>query len=127
MACFIVPATEAIITTIVHKVIAKKESQSEKTDTTTIPWSRKISWLSNMLWGGSFLLAFEHIWHGEVVPWYPFLTAMSSPDSTAEMLHEMSTVGVAMALLVTAVWGIMLAVAHAIEKRPAIDQETKEP
>lgn len=128
MACFIVPATEAIITTIAHKVIAHKESSSEKTDMEpkTIPWSRKISWLSNMLWGGSFLLAFEHIWHGEVVPWFPFLTAMNSADSTSEMLHEMSTVGVAMALLVTVVWGVMLAVAHAIEKRPAIEQEQKE-
>ena len=127
MACFIIPASEAIITTIVHKVIAQKESHAEKSDIApnTIPWSKKIRWLSNMLWGGSFLLAFEHIWHGEVVPWYPFLTAMSSPDSTAEMLHEMSTVGVAMALLVTVVWGIMLAVAHAIEKRPAVEQ--KEP
>ena len=122
MACFIVPATEAIITTIAHKVIAHKESSSEKTDMDkqTIPWSRKISWLSNMLWGGSFLLAFEHIWHGEVVPWFPFLTAMNDPADPAEMFHEMATVGVSMAVLITIVWFVMCKVADSIVSRPEV-------
>ena len=57
--------------------------------------------LAYLLWGGAFLLCYEHIWHGEVVPWFPFLTAASDPASAAEMLHEMATVGVAMAALVT--------------------------
>lgn len=26
-----------------------------------------MNWLNNMLWGGSALLAFEHVWHGSVV------------------------------------------------------------
>ena len=30
---------------------------------------------------------------------------MMSPDDTREMLYEMATVGVSMAVLVTAVWG----------------------
>jgi len=34
-----------------------------------------LGWLTNMLWGGSLLLAFEHVWHGEETPWFPFLTA----------------------------------------------------
>ena len=69
--------------------------------------------------GGTILLAFEHIWHGEVVPWFPFLTAMSNPADAAEMFHEMATVGVVMAILITVVWIGMCAAADAIMKRPA--------
>ena len=71
-----------------------------------------------MLWGGSVLLMFEHIWHGEIVPWFPFLTAEAeNPADAAEMLHEMATVGVAMAALVTVVWLGMVGVSALIEKR----------
>ena len=73
-----------------------------------------------MLWGGSALLAFEHIWHGEVTPWFPFLTAARNPEDAMAMLHEMATTGVAMAVLVTAVWAGMVAVSNVIEKRPVI-------
>ena len=66
-----------------------------------------------MLWGGVLLLAFEHFWHGEIVPFPPFLAAMSSPEDTAEMLHEIATVGVSMAVIVTAAWGLVCAVAQA--------------
>ncbi|MCI6546923.1 MAG: hypothetical protein MR494_11025, partial [Spirochaetia bacterium] len=61
--------------------------------------------LQNMLYGGSFLLALEHIYHGEVVLYPPFITAMRTAEDTAEMLHEIATVGVSMSLLVTAAWG----------------------
>ena len=71
-----------------------------------------------MLWGGSALLAFEHVWHGEVTPWFPFLTNAATPASTAEMLREMATSGVGMALLVTAVWAGIVAVTNSIVKRP---------
>lgn len=126
MACFVVPAVEAIVVTVVRKVMEKKEKQSEEVDIVLdgvpekarrIPFSGKLKWLTNLLWGGSALLAFEHVWHGEVVPWFPFLTAMSDPADKAEMLHEMATVGVTMAILVTVAWiGICLA-ADAIMKR----------
>ena len=69
-----------------------------------------------MLWGGSALLAFEHVWHGEVVPFFPFLTAAKDPEAFSEMLHEMSTVGVSMAVVVTLVWGAMVGVSTALEK-----------
>ena len=109
MACFLVPTAEAIV---VSAVTAKKPADeavsTEKTE--GISWSRKIGWLKNMLWGGALLLLLEHMWHGEVVPWPPFLTAMANPADTAEMLHEMATVGVGMAVLVTTVWAIMVAV-----------------
>jgi len=78
-----------------------------------IKWSRKLSWLAGLLWGGVFLLAFEHLWHGEVVPFPPFLTAMFSPEDTHAMLFEMATVGTAMSAAVTAVWGAVVAFADA--------------
>ena len=127
MGCFVVPAAEAVIVTIASKVIEKKEKhngevklamESGITETAAkIPFTKKIKWLRNMLWGGSALLAFEHVWHGEVVPWFPFLTAASNPEDAAQMLFEMSTVGVSMAVLVTVVWLGMVAVSSIIEKK----------
>ena len=126
MACFVVPAAEAVVTTIVRKVMEKKEKQPAETEilmdgvpekVSRIPFSRKLKWLTNLLWGGSALLAFEHVWHGEVVPWFPFLTAAANPEDAAEMLHEMATVGISMAALVTLVWLVMLGVSALIEKR----------
>ena len=117
MACFVVPVAEAVVTSIATKVIEKKEGQSNGQSGEKLPFSRKLKWLSNMLWGGSALLAFEHVWHGEVVPWFPFLTAASNPEDASEMLHEMSTVGVTMAILVTVVWLGMLGVSHIIETK----------
>lgn len=122
MACFIVSAAEAVVVTAVEKSVEHSENKEiEKAETESsevvIPWSRKLKWLTYFLWGGDFLLAFEHVWHGEVVPWFPFLTAMSDPKDTMEMLHEMATIGVTMAVLVTMAWGIMVAVVDAAVKR----------
>lgn len=126
MACFLVPAAEAVVTTVVTKVIEKKEKKQEEGKVSAeqtseqpvkVPFSKKLKWLRDMLWGGSALLAFEHIWHGEVVPWFPFLTAASDPTEAAEMLHEMATVGVTMAVVVTVAWLFMLGVASALEKK----------
>ena len=110
MACFIVPATEAIVTTVAQKIISKKEgTENNNKSDNSIRFSGKLKWLNGMLWGGSGLLAFEHIWHGEVTPYFPFLTAANDPADTAVMLHEMATSGSAMAILVTAVWaGVVL-------------------
>ena len=115
MACFLVPATEAIVATVAKKAVKDKPAA----EASRRPFSRKLKWLSNMLWGGSALLAFEHVWHGEVTPWFPFLTAAADPADAAEMLHEMSTIGVTMAALVTVVWVGMLAASAIIEKRAA--------
>ena len=125
MACFVVPAVEAIVIAAAAKSAQVKEEKARLNGGETfavrekIPFSRKLKWLRNMLLGGSALLAFEHVWHGEITAWFPFLTAAGNPADTAEMLHEMATVGVAMAVLVTAVWGCMLLVTDAIEKRTA--------
>jgi hypothetical protein len=90
---------------------------------TTLPWSRKLKWLSWLLWGGAVLLMFEHLWHGEITPWFPFLTAAANPADMVEMFHEMATVGVTMALIVTAAWAAMVAVATAMMKREASSTE----
>ena len=102
MACFVVPAAEAIVTTAVQKIIKKKGK--DHGSETALKFSEKLGVLNGLLWGGSGLLAFEHIWHGEITPFFPFLTAASDPEQTAEMLREMAVSGTSMALLVTAVW-----------------------
>ena len=127
MACFLVPAAEAVVTTIAAKAFESKEKEAETCQVCLdgahletvekISFSRKLKWLDGMLWGGSALLAFEHVWHGEVVPWFPFLTAVSNPADAAQMVHEMATAGVGMAALVTVVWAGMIAAASVIEKR----------
>lgn len=125
MACFLVPAAEAVITTVAAKAIKSREKEkiakASFTDDTTgdvtkTKFSTKLGWLNKLLWGGSALLAFEHVWHGEVVPFFPFLTAVKTGE-TAEMLAEMGSAGVMMAVLVTAVWVGMLAVSSVVEKR----------
>ena len=67
---------------------------------------KKLHLLSNFLFSGSILLVFEHFWHGEIVPFFPFLTGARSPEDTYTMLQEMSTVGVSMALLITGIWAV---------------------
>ncbi|MEE3487704.1 MAG: hypothetical protein VZT48_06335 [Bulleidia sp.] len=126
MACFLVPTTEAIVVTAIkHNVKKKEELLPAEQKEGKILMSQKLTWLTNLLWGGSALLAYEHVWHGEVVPWFPFLTAASDPDDTAVMLHEMSTVGVTMAVLVTAVWGGMMGVSSAMDKKAAVETQAK--
>ena len=135
MACFLVPTAEAIVVTIVKKHVCKKEAHLAAEQKTTveemeaktgkISFGRKLGWLTNLLWGGAFLLALEHIWHGEVVPWPPFLTAMSNSADTTAMLHEMSTVGVTMAILVTAIWCVTLLVANYAENKAKSKVSTK--
>ena len=65
MACFLVPTAEAIVTTVAAKVLEKKEQkdQLKLTAPTTgakaletqekTAFSRKLMWLSYMLWGGA--------------------------------------------------------------------------
>lgn len=131
MACFIVPATEAVVTTVVSKVLEKKEKESEEkalrngmelSELHREGFSAKLKRLNGLLWGGSALLAFEHVWHGEVVPFFPFLTAAADPADAAEMLHEMSTVGVGMAAVVTVAWGLLTLATSHMEKRSEAGQ-----
>ncbi|MDD7185932.1 MAG: hypothetical protein PUH54_09750 [Oscillospiraceae bacterium] len=122
MACFIVPATEAVITTVATKILKKKGSES------SIRFAGKLDKLNGLLWGGSGLLAFEHLWHGEITPFFPFLTSAADTESTQRMLYEMSTSGVAMAAVVTAVWAVSVILENIIKKKSAepVLQEEKQ-
>lgn len=126
MACFLVPMTEAIVMTVAQKVLVSKEKKAGIEKVTSadgytmekMPFSRKLGWLNKLLWGGSALLAFEHLWHGEIVPFFPFLTAASEgPEAVSEMLGEMGTVGISMAVLITVIWIAMLLISIAMEKK----------
>jgi len=93
MACFLVPMGAAIATTVFRKQVPEKYH---------------INWLNLLLWGGVIALALEHIAHEEIVPYFPFLSAMSNPADTATMLSEMATVGTTMLIACIAVWVVMV-------------------
>ncbi|MEO0093293.1 MAG: hypothetical protein ABIK67_03445 [candidate division WOR-3 bacterium] len=97
MACFLVPATTAIVTTAVRKKVAAKYH---------------FAWLNTMLWGGVIALAVEHIAHREVVFYPPFLTAMQNPADIPIMLKEMATIGIPMTAAIVLVWAVMVFIAN---------------
>ena len=114
MACFLVSATVGIGTAVARHIVKRHENKLELEGKAQLPekfcsdvkWSKKLGYLELTLFSGSFVLALEHILHGEVVPFPPFLTAASSPAETAEMFKEMGTVGVAMLGILVAAWAI---------------------
>lgn len=133
MACFVVPGTEAVVVTAAALLLRRYEQKKMEVrlGAGSAPaepqkrtgFSGKLFWLAELLWGGVILLAFEHLWHGEVVPFFPFLTAATEgPEAVAEMLGEMASVGVTMAVLVTAVWVGMVLISAAIAKRPEAEK-----
>ncbi|MBI5000106.1 MAG: hypothetical protein HZB92_01055 [Euryarchaeota archaeon] len=95
MACFLVPMALGIGTTGLRN---------------KIPAKYHINWLNMLLWGGTAGLALEHIAHQEIVPYFPFLTAMGSASETMVMLQEMATIGVAMTVACAMIWLAMLAI-----------------
>ena len=110
MACFTVPLTTAVVATAAKKALPESARQN--------PFVAKLGWLGKMMFGGSFLLAIEHVYHGEIIFTPPFLTAVKD-GNTADMLHEMATRGVAMAVLLLVVWGTMVAVSTWLERSPS--------
>ncbi len=110
MACFTAPLAQALVVTAAKSARKGRPSRN--------PFVARLGWLQKMLFGGSFLLAIEHVWHGEITWRYPFLTAVKE-GTTAEMWHEIATVGVAMAVLITVAWAAMVVVASALERRRA--------
>lgn len=114
MACFTAPLAQALVVTAAKSACKDKVARSRN------PFVRRLGWLQKMLFGGSFLLAIEHVWHGEITWRYPFLTAVKEgPEATSEMLHEIATLGISMAVLITVVWVGMVLVSSAVEKRRA--------
>lgn len=128
MACFLVPGAEAIVTTIATKIIEKHELKnvdaSVTSEVTKERVSTKLKRLNHLLYGGTAVLAFEHLWHGEIQLFFPFLTAAESAESMAEVLQEMSTVGVGMAVVVTGTWAVLTAVLSAKDKKKTADDNT---
>ena len=126
MACFLVSATAAIGVGIAKYAVKHHENKfaletrepKEVKFGSEVKWSKKLSYLEMTLWGGSFLLAIEHILHGEIVPYPPFLTAAGEGvDAVNEMLTEMGTVGVAMLAVLVAVWAVGVFVVDFIKFR----------
>ena len=116
MACFLVSATAAIGVGIAKYAVkhhenkfalATREEPKEYKFGSEVKWSKKLAYLELALWSGSFVLAGEHLLHGEVSPNPPFLTAASEgPEAVSEMLTEMGTVGVAMLGILVATWAV---------------------
>jgi hypothetical protein len=113
MACFLAPMTLAIILTVVQ-LLTRHSDLSHKL---------KLTSFNAMLWGGVVLLAAEHVFHGEITAFAPYLTAMSSPADTAVMLSEIATVGGSMTLAIFCTWMGMLAVSTLMTKRVAFKDQ----
>lgn len=139
MACFTVPLAEALVLCVARAAVKKsvlKESarhtiMASKTGERAGLVGRakrafieSTSSLQSMLFGGSFLLLIEHIYHGEVTVIPPFFTALKNAHDIPIMLHEMATVGVGMAVLTTAVWGIAMGI-KAFAKKSALRKRTR--
>ena len=114
MACFLVPAAEAVATTVAAKVMKKNAKDNEE----KLSFATKLEGLNKLLWGGSLLLCYEHVWSGEITPFFPFLTAMNDPAETAVMFEEMAVYGGTMAVFMTAVWAVGCLVVDKITARP---------
>jgi len=97
----------AVVTTGLHK---------------QIPAKYHVGWLNMLLWGGVVALALEHVAHEEIVPYPPFLSAMSSAADTATMLNEMATIGTAMLIACVAVWAGMVIVYNTYTAKAATPQ-----
>lgn len=99
MACFIAPATAAIITTAVRK---------------KIPAKYYLDWLLLMLWGGTMMLIVDHVLNGEIAPYFPFFSA-----GYRIILKEILRVGILMTVVIFYLWGIMVYFTILAEKRKA--------
>lgn len=123
MACFTVTAVAAIGVGVARHVVKHNEKKTDPTKVDPIkldnvPVSKKLGILELGLWGGSFILAGEHVFHGEVTYKFPWLTAVAEGE-TIEMLQEMGTVGVGMLAAIVGIWGIGLLVRRFLLKRKA--------
>ena len=89
MACFVVSAAAGVGVAIARHAV--KHHEKKKADAGVAPkiekfgsdtkWSKKLAYLELMLFAGSFVLAIEHIIHGEIVPFPPFFTAVGEGET----------------------------------------------
>jgi hypothetical protein len=114
MACFVAPATVAIVTTVARKVVAKREGVSAarqadgRVAQVSGKWTQRLGWLNTMLWGGTIMLVLDHLISGELTLQPPFLTALQTPATTDAMLREILVTGGAMTAAVLVVWAAMI-------------------
>jgi len=99
MACFIAPLVEAIAVTAIRKSGLNGNS----------PYLQHLPDLEKMLWGGTLMLIVDHIINGELTWTFPFFTSLGQTGGAAILWREVLTVGVPMALVLTAAWGIWVA------------------
>ena len=135
MACFVVSAAAGVGVAVARHVVKHNEKKKEEAGIapkiekfgSDTKWSKKLAYLELMLFAGSFILAIEHIIHGEIVPYPPFFSAIGE-GGTIEMLKEMGTVGVAMLGILLVVWGIGVLISDYIKykKRKALPEVKKE-
>ena len=104
MACFIAPLSVGIVTTVFRK---------------KVPENLKIGWLNIMILGGAIMLAVEHIAHGEIILYPPFLTAMQTPAEIPVMLQEMAVVGGTMTIAMISIWAVMV---YIYNKKPELQK-----
>lgn len=102
MCCFIVPLAQAIATTAVRRNNKKNIEEGN-----CHPLMQNLPKFELMLWGGTAMLIVDHIINGEIVPFWPFFTALNEDGGVSTMLSEMLTVGVPMSIVVTAIYAAM--------------------
>ena len=99
MAFFIAPLVEAIAVTAIRKSGLKGNS----------PYLQHLPDLEKMLWGGTLMLIVDHIINGELTWTFPFFTSLGQTGGAAILWREVLTVGVPMALALTAAWAVWVA------------------
>ncbi|MCC6025248.1 MAG: hypothetical protein LM555_02990 [Desulfurococcaceae archaeon] len=104
VACFITPLVVGVVLAVVKRLWRGAERA-------------RLDILVYLMLGGALVLVAEHAWHGEIVPWPPFLTAMKSPEDIPVVINEMTRVGGAMTLAVTGAWLLVLGLTRRIQIR----------
>lgn len=135
MACFVVSTVAGVGVAVARHVVKHNEKKKELAGTapkiekfgSDTKWSKKLAYLELMLFAGSFILAIEHIIHGEIVPWPPFFTA-AIEGTLSEMFYEMGTVGSAMLGILVVTWAIGVLVFDYLKfkKRKVLPEVKKE-
>lgn len=86
MACLLVPAATAVVTTALRKNVSSEF---------------KIGWLNAMLWGGVIMLTIDHVISGEIIFSPPFFTA-----GLDKISQELLVVGLPMTIVTVMVWAV---------------------
>lgn len=100
MSCFLVPMTQAVVTSVWRKHNEKSIASPEAS-----ALRRHLPTLEKMLWGGTIVLLVDHLIHGELLVF---------------SLRELLTVGVPMSLVLTAIWAGWALVSERRKKLSAI-------